>query len=358
MWCRRSFLEDGAPPHAKGKGRPAASVDSDSDREGRAGNPLVADFQDDLDPGDRVPARSLSGAVIRSTDVALSVDEDDRQPMPAATRNDTDKQSRADASSSGNPVTRDTVTKTTTDSKPPPKPPSTQPASHAKKTGGAAEAESSDTDPEAPVARQLLSFVMDDPDFESEGSDTQIRNKDFFPVRDDLSDLSDEELPHPLPPAAAGPPKPSALCFRKKDDTDLFGLGFEDVQTKARESSEECEGEATGRLCDRDPFQTAKGNGSKALNGHLFFPLTDKLSKHSSKDKKKKKKIKEDEEKNSRKRHKHKKKVKEEASTVDDKEKKKKKSRSKKGTDVDDLEAFLAGGAGPTKATPGEYEEL
>ncbi|KAL4609374.1 rab-like protein 6 isoform X3 [Arapaima gigas] len=321
----RSFLEDGAPPHAKGKGRPAASVDSDSDREGRAGNPLVADFQDDLDPGDRVPARSLSGAVIRSTDVALSVDEDDRQPMPAATRNDTDKQSRADASSSGNPVTRDTVTKTTTDSKPPPKPPSTQPASHAKKTGGAAEAESSDTDPEAPVARQLLSFVMDDPDFESEGSDTQIRNKDFFPVRDDLSDLSDEELPHPLPPAAAGPPKPSALCFRKKDDTDLFGLGFEDVQTKARESSEECE---------------------------------DKLSKHSSKDKKKKKKIKEDEEKNSRKRHKHKKKVKEEASTVDDKEKKKKKSRSKKGTDVDDLEAFLAGGAGPTKATPGEYEEL
>lgn len=31
-----------------------------------------------------------------------------------------------------------------------------------------AQAESSDTDPDVPVAKQMLSFVMDDPDFESE----------------------------------------------------------------------------------------------------------------------------------------------------------------------------------------------
>lgn len=38
------------------------------------------------------------------------------------------------------------------------------------KTGGAVETES-DSDHEAPVAQQMLSFVMDDPDFESEELD-------------------------------------------------------------------------------------------------------------------------------------------------------------------------------------------
>ncbi|XP_018588472.1 rab-like protein 6 isoform X4 [Scleropages formosus] len=318
----RSFLEGGAPAKAKDKGRPAFTVESDSDGDGRAGNPMVAGFQDDLHPDDKAPAGRSSGAVIPSMDVALSSDEEDRPSVPSAARNDGDKQNRLDAGrSSGSLVTK------TTDSKPPKpteKPASTQPPSHVKKIGGATEGESSDTDLEAPVAKQLLSFVMDDPDFESEGSDTQKMNKDFFPVRDDLSDLSDDELPHPLVPSAEHP-KSSVLSFKTKDDADLFGLGFEDVQAKARESSEEGE---------------------------------DKLGKHLSKDKKKKKKSKEEEEKSSKRRHKHKKKTKEEVGTGEEKEKKKKKSRSKKGTDVDDLETFLAGGEGQTKATPGEYEEL
>lgn len=42
----------------------------------------------------------------------------------------------------------------------------------ARKKGSTPRAEDSDTDPEAPVAQQMLSFVMDDPDFESEASDT------------------------------------------------------------------------------------------------------------------------------------------------------------------------------------------
>lgn len=41
-----------------------------------------------------------------------------------------------------------------------------------KKKGGPHKADDSDTDPDAPVAQQMLSFVMDDPDFESEASDT------------------------------------------------------------------------------------------------------------------------------------------------------------------------------------------
>lgn len=48
-------------------------------------------------------------------------------------------------------------------------PPSQQ---QSKKKGGPNKAEDSDTDPDAPVAQQLLSFVMDDPDFDSEASDT------------------------------------------------------------------------------------------------------------------------------------------------------------------------------------------
>lgn len=48
-----------------------------------------------------------------------------------------------------------------------------QPGRHqTKKKGSTPKAEDSDTDPEAPVAKQMLSFVMDDPDFDSEASDT------------------------------------------------------------------------------------------------------------------------------------------------------------------------------------------
>lgn len=48
-----------------------------------------------------------------------------------------------------------------------------QPAQHPAKTKGSTPgAEDSDSDHEAPVAQQMLSFVMDDPDFESEASDT------------------------------------------------------------------------------------------------------------------------------------------------------------------------------------------
>lgn len=48
-----------------------------------------------------------------------------------------------------------------------------QPTRHqGKKKGSTPKAEDSDSDPEAPVAQQMLSFVMDDPDFESEASDT------------------------------------------------------------------------------------------------------------------------------------------------------------------------------------------
>ena len=54
-----------------------------------------------------------------------------------------------------------------------------------------------------------------------------------FPVREDLSDLTDEDAGPVQPPA---PPKPLAPSFRLKDDSDLFGLGLEEP---GREDSSE-----------------------------------------------------------------------------------------------------------------------
>uniref|UniRef100_A0A8C2KAY3 RAB, member RAS oncogene family-like 6b n=1 Tax=Cyprinus carpio TaxID=7962 RepID=A0A8C2KAY3_CYPCA len=158
-----------------------------------------------------------------------------------------------------------------------------------------AQAESSDTDPDEPMAKQMLSFVMDDPDFESE---EEVIQKESFPVRDDIPDLSDDDLTSAKIPE---PMKPTVLSFKSKNDSDLFGLGIEEKSIKSKDSSEEQDG-------------------------------------------------------NSKKKHKHKKKERDEAGvTADEKDKRKRKSRSKK---TDDLEAFLAGGEDSAKREEGDYEEL
>ena len=46
--------------------------------------------------------------------------------------------------------------------------PGPQPGPPRAKKGGSPGVEGSDSDPDAPVAEQMLSFIMDDPDFESE----------------------------------------------------------------------------------------------------------------------------------------------------------------------------------------------
>ncbi|XP_036383040.1 rab-like protein 6 [Megalops cyprinoides] len=339
----RSFLEDSVPGKTKEKPQPVTAVtaDTDSDGEGRGGNPMVAGFQDDLDPDDKEPAKPPPKGAVPSKDITLSSDEGEggEGHRPSVTR-DEDLDSEPDSKSPGNleaktaaaekqpgtsvPKADPAPLPLTPTPAPPPAPAQAQPARHSRKKGGAAEAESSDTDPDAPVAKQLLSFVMDDPDFESEESDTQ-KMKEFFPVRDDLSDLSDSEL---KPTKIPEPLKPTVLSFKQKNDGDLFGLGILEGAPKSKDSSDEQE---------------------------------DKESKHSSKDKKKKKKkSKEEEDKGSKKRHKHKKEKKEEEGPGEEKEKerRKKKTRTKKAGDLDDLEAFLAGGEGPVKREGGDYEEL
>lgn len=341
----KGFLEDGLPSNT----RPAmntqpsavATADSDSDGEGREGNPMVAEFQDDLDPDD-AELEPRASIVSKGLDITLSSDEEG--PKPAVTQDE-------DLDPEPHLVTLDSLT---LEDKPKPihKEPAIQTQSietsilsptpvHAtlpqetasdtaaladpqaqviKHKERSAQAESSDTDPDVPVAKQMLSFVMDDPDFESEEEVMQKVIKDSFPVRDDIPDISDDDINTAKIPE---PMKPTVLSFKSKNDGDLFGLGIEEKSIKSKDSSDEQD---------------------------------EKESKPSKEKKKKKKRSKEDDDKSSKKKHKHKKKERDEAAgTADEKEKRKRKSRSKK---PDDLEAFLAGEEGLAKREEGDYEEL
>lgn len=60
------------------------------------------------------------------------------------------------------------------------------------------------------------------------------RLQDEFPVREDLSEISDDDTSLAKPPQ---PVKSTVPSFKLKNDSDLFGLGLEEAGPK--ESSEE-----------------------------------------------------------------------------------------------------------------------
>ncbi|XP_021462081.2 rab-like protein 6 isoform X2 [Oncorhynchus mykiss] len=355
----KSFLEDSLPSKVK---VPQPALDSDSDGEDR-GNPMVAGYMDELDPDDKEPPLPLPNTpgLLTSKDFTMSSDEEELEaqpplispPVPAVTQ---DEHLNLDSDSELiKPCTESIMPRAMEPQAPEPLAPAGQllentvpqvaepitltltsaPAVALEQPGlprgkkGGTPGVDSDSDPGAPVAEQMLSFVMDDLDFASEEEAViQKITKEVFPVRDEvLSDLelSDDDIPpatlipEPLKPTPVL--KPS---FQSNNETDLFGLGFTEEATKAKDSSED---------------------------------LEEKESKHSAKEKKKKKKkSKEEDEKSSKKKHKKdKKKEKDETGTEDDKERKKKKSRTKK---MDDLEDFLAGGEGSANREGGDYEEL
>ncbi|CAK6959638.1 rab-like protein 6 [Scomber scombrus] len=326
----KSFLEDSLPFKTKVP-QPALAVDSDSDGEGR-GNPMVSGFQDELDPDDSEPSLPQPKTLPSNKDITLSSDEEEAVPAAPTITQDQDLDSEPDLKAPVIHITKPKVAKAPEPRGPTAAPISLtltpaaeQPARHqGKKKGSTPKTEDSDTDPEAPFAQQMLSFIMDDPDFESEASDTPKVTKDTFPIRDELlSDLSDDDMQSAK---VTEPLKPTVISFKHKDDTDLFGLGFQEEAPAAKDSSEEQE---------------------------------EKDSKHSSKEKKKKKKKSKEEDEKSKKKHKYKKKDEAGAGAGagDEKDKKKKKSRSKK-TEVDELEDFLGGGTGAIKRDDGDYEEL
>ncbi|XP_064420323.1 rab-like protein 6 isoform X2 [Latimeria chalumnae] len=357
-----SFLEDVAPQKGKERTVGKETQDTDSDGDTGKGNPMVANFQDDLDPDDKMLKKPpVARAHIPSKDIQLSSDEGGEEQLPkvavmADEDIDLDKETKQSSKNflkmdttsaatkvleqnpvasllssektsgtklalgtQGNSVTMTVISPAAAalaqDAKPKP---TSQTKGSSLKQKVEQKQESSESDPEGPIAVQMLSFIMDDPDFESEDSNSPRKKVDVFPVREDISDLSDDDV---APAKLPDPLKPSTRSFKPKNEADLFGLGFE--EKAAKESSEE-----------------------------------DKDGKHSSKEKKKKKKKnKEEEDKSGKKKSKHRK-IKEKEKEGGEEKKKKRKSKEK-NEQVDELEAFLGGGDTNIKRSGGgDYEEL
>ncbi|XP_051924189.1 rab-like protein 6 isoform X2 [Hippocampus zosterae] len=320
----KSFLEDSLPSKTKVP-QAAPAADSDSECDDR-GNPMVSGFQDELDLDDTGPNLPQPKMLPPSQDTILTSDEEDQTLVAPSVKKDQDLDSEPELKTC---ISKPKVASKASELRDHPTAPifltliptEEQPTQQqGKKKGVSPIAGDSDTDPEGPVAHQMLSFVMDDPDFESEALDAPKIAKSTFPARDELlSDLSDDDLHSAKVPK---PVNPTVISFKQQDVTDLFGLGIQEEPSATKESSEEQE---------------------------------ERESKQSSKDKKKKKKKSKEEDEKSKKKHKHKKKEKDDV--VDDKEKKKKKSRTKK-TEVDELEDFLGGGSSSAKRDDGDYEEI
>ncbi|NWU98276.1 RABL6 protein, partial [Upupa epops] len=350
-----SFLEDPAPQKDKGKPLTKHRVDSESDGEAPGGNPMVAGFQDDLDLDDKIPSRPMLAAErVPSKNITLSSEEEEEEDVKVSkvilipeedvdmeqvkkrsSRNSLKPQSEAILTKAAEPKPPDSLpphsgsersnsskVSTSLPAAAPSAVPAPKTTSQSKgrapkqKVVKEEKPEESDSDEEGPIATQMLSFVMDDPDFESEDSDSQKKKMDEFPVREDLSDISDDDTSLAKPPQLV---KSTVHSFKLKNDSDLFGLGLEEAGPK--ESSEE----------DKQP---------------------------SKEKKKKKKRSKEDEEKSVKKKSKHKK-SKEKEESKEEKKKKKKKSKEK-NSEIDELEAFLGGEAASTSKPRGggDYEEL
>uniref|UniRef100_UPI00398F7E5A rab-like protein 6 isoform X2 n=1 Tax=Pristiophorus japonicus TaxID=55135 RepID=UPI00398F7E5A len=358
----RSFLEDTVPPKER-IGVTGQESDSDGDRRG---NPMVARFQDDLDFDDQMLQKPSVQSQVPSKNITLSSDEDEsakvttcQDPPKRASKSLLKSQDRAptkvseqDAGISspaslpqqllGSSNTASSWPGNTAPSLVPPLAPVPTPLhkteSKAQKKPKAQECkESSESDLEGPIAKQLLSFVMDDPDFYSDESDQRLQIE-VFPVREDSSELSNDDFSSAK---LTVPVKPQPRAMKPANDLDLFGLGFDNKSPAAPESSDE-----------------------------------EKANKGSSKEKKKKKKkVREEDEKSEKKRHKPRKgKEKEKEATPEEKLRKEKemaveekrrrkkvKTKDKAEEGMDDLEKFLIGsgdGHVVRSSGGGDYEEL
>ncbi|KAL0965016.1 hypothetical protein UPYG_G00275680 [Umbra pygmaea] len=314
----RSFLEEGTASKAKEKSRRGGNMDSDSDGEGRGGNPMVSGFLDDFAPDElcqSVPKAMAKAAAVPSMGVTLTSDEEEEGIVPPKGLWDAGSDSRRSSTNALKTQNKSGEVKKSSGLKVFSEPGSflkPSPAPVQSKRAEKGRGGSSDSEKEATVADHMLSFVMDDPDFEDEEFEKPKKN-DPIAVLEDLSDLSDDSL---VPRVTSEWGKPSGKPVKKPGDEldlDLFGLGFQEVAPRSKGSSD-----------DQDERET----------------------KSSIKEKKKKKKVKEEDEKSSKKRQKPKKKEKVELGSGEEKEKKKKKSKPtrKAGGVVDDLESFLAGG--------------
>uniref|UniRef100_A0A8C6M3W1 RAB, member RAS onco family like 6 n=1 Tax=Nothobranchius furzeri TaxID=105023 RepID=A0A8C6M3W1_NOTFU len=168
---KRSFISRwfGSPPASEtAPPVPGESINLTSHRprtcltasDGEEGNPMVSGFQDELDPDDTGFSLARPQTLPPSKDLALTSDEDEGQPAAPTITQDQDIEPEL----KGTPKAAEVRGQTPAAKQliPP----------QSRKKAGPPKAEDSESDPEVPVAQQMLSFVMDDPDFESEASDT------------------------------------------------------------------------------------------------------------------------------------------------------------------------------------------
>ncbi|XP_039200851.1 rab-like protein 6 [Crotalus tigris] len=336
----RSFLEDPILQRDKrGKQAAKAPTDSDSDRDAPGGNPLVAGFQDDLDLDERLSSKPpLAAELVPSKNVNLSSEEEESSKfsiMGAEDAGSEQEKKRASKKSvkllEPSAPPRSAELKSLT-SQPPAEPSkrlmaASGPEARPPPAPSASKQQDSESDSEGPFASQMLSFVMDDPDFESEESESQRKCPEEFPVREDLSDLSEEDPPS-RPPQL---PKPVIRSFRVKDEADLFGLGLD--KPLGRDSSEEDKEKQSLKEKKKKKKRTGKEEETEKISGR-------------KKSKPKRSREKEEEE--------------EDRGEKEKKPPKQQHQRSKaKPSRIDELEAFLGGGAGASKQRGGgDYEEL
>ncbi|KAM3825695.1 rab-like protein 6 isoform 2-T2 [Vipera latastei] len=328
-----SFLEDPILQRDKrGKQAAKAPTDSDSDRDAPGGNPLVAGFQDDLDLDERLSSKPpLAAELVPSKNVNLSSEEEESSKFSimgsegAGSEQEEKRASKKSLKLLGPSAPPRTVEL---------KPLTSQrgPEAHPPPAPSASKQQDSGSDSEGPFATQMLSFVMDDPDFESEESESQRKRPEEFPVREDLSDLSEED-PNP-PPRPPQLPKPVIRSFRVKDQADLFGLGLD--KPLGRESREEA--------ADKEKQSLKEKKKKKKRTGKE----QEETGKISGRRKSKPRKSREEEEEEDR------------GEKEEKPPKQQQHQRTKaKPSRIDELEAFLGGGAGAGKQRGGgDYEEL
>ncbi|XP_069791125.1 rab-like protein 6 isoform X2 [Narcine bancroftii] len=299
----KNFLEDLTPQQER---MSEVGQESDSDGE-RHGNPMVAGFQDDLDFDDQMLQKPSMKLQVPSKDITLSSDEEENVKVIRTV----DSPKRASKNvlkfQDGFPTKTTEQVPVFNSSLPtqPEQQPSSRymasglpgntlltpnpslatpltPVSTAHKTEGKDQIkakahecrESSESDPEGPIAKQLLSFVLDDPDFESDISDKKPKLEEF-PVREDSSDFSDNNF---ASAKVTVPVKPQARLAMRANDQDIFGLGISNRSPTTLESTDE---EKPSKSSSKDKKKKKKkvremlpGLLSTSSNLHLYLKST------------------------------------------------------------------------------------
>uniref|UniRef100_A0A8C5PNS9 RAB, member RAS oncogene family like 6 n=1 Tax=Leptobrachium leishanense TaxID=445787 RepID=A0A8C5PNS9_9ANUR len=240
----RSFLEDSSPQKEQAKASSRAKRDSDGESSGTI--PMDVGFQDDLDPDDRTTVKASTRTAVPSKNITLSSDEED-------------------AAAPGAMLSQSLPEKTIL---PQSKGPTSGPTAAKAKEGKGSVLEETDSDLEGPIATQMLSFVMDDPDFDSEDSSRDTKKRCFPGAEQHVGQFRRG--------IGAAPACADHHHTHHTDLGKLFGLGFEekvskDNQEKDKESKEKEEGKEEKKKPkkrpeknDYDELEAFLGGGPRA----------------------------------------------------------------------------------------------